>query len=556
MSEEKFMMDDTSFESLLDKANLNPREGFLTKATVLNVEKEFIHADVGLKTEALIPTREFGGDEVKIGDIIDVYIERYEGPQGKVIASRLKARREKAWTLLEEKVANNETVEGSVVEHVRGGFIVDLYGVSAFLPGSQAGTRLGEKIDIPTPKQEFKVLKMDHSRSNVIVSRRALLEEAERGKREEFMRNIQIGTIAKGLVKNITDYGAFVDIGGMDGLLHVTDMSWNRISNPRDFLKVNQEIDVKIIDFNPETQRISLGVKQLSEDPWAGKLDELSVGQRLKGKISNITDYGAFVELENGIEGLIHVSEMSWTKKNIHPSKIIEVGQEVEIQVLEVDSEKRRLSFGLKQCLENPWVKFAQEHKDGEIINSEVKNITEFGLFIGLDSEIDGMIHIGDLDWDQPGEDVIKSYKVGDKVQAKIIDIQPEKERVSLSIKHVKEDRKEVRIDRNAVVSGEIIEIKEDGIVVDIEGAKGFVSKMDLAEEKSECQPNNFKVGAKITAKSLGSKTRDGMMKLSIKAHDLHEQKKIMKEYSQPESGAVLKNILGDAFEEAQKEKK
>ena len=372
MSEEK-LMDAQSFEALLDSSDLNPREGFLTKATVIAVEKDYVKADVGLKTEATISIREFGADEVKVGDIVDVYVERYEGPKGAVIASRSKARREKAWSVLEEKVANGETVDGIIIEHVRGGYIVDVYGVSAFLPGSQAEIRPSEKrIEIPSEKKEFKIIKMDHARSNVIVSRRAVLEEQQREQRESFFRTLQVGATVKGTIKNITDYGAFVDIGGMDGLLHVTDISWNRVSNPREVLSVGDQLDVKIIDFNPETQRISLGLKQLSEDPWAGKLDKINVGDRMKGKVATLTDYGAFVELPDSIEGLVHVSEMSWTKKNVHPSKFLTVGDEVEVEVLEVDSEKRRLSLGIKQCKENPWIAYAASHKIGDIVDSEV----------------------------------------------------------------------------------------------------------------------------------------------------------------------------------------
>ncbi len=360
MSEQK-LMDDQSFNDLLSSSEASPREGFLTKASVLSVDKSIVKVDVGLKTEGNINRHEFGADEVKTGDIVDVYIERYEGPRGEVIASRSRARREKAWTVLEEKVAKGENAEGIIIEHVRGGFIVDIYGISAFMPGSQAATRSGEQIDLPTEKQEFKILKMDHARSNVIVSRRSIIEEAQRGKREIFMRSIQVGAKVKGIVKNITEYGAFVDIGGMDGLLHVTDLSWKRVANTKEILSVGQEIEVKIIDFNPETQRISLGMKQLQEDPWGEELSKTKSGDRLKGKVASITDYGAFVELPNGIEGLVHVSEMSWTKKNIHPNRILKIGDMIDVEVLEVNNEKRRLSLGMKQCIQNPWTKYGEK---------------------------------------------------------------------------------------------------------------------------------------------------------------------------------------------------
>ncbi|MBN2780015.1 MAG: 30S ribosomal protein S1, partial [Alphaproteobacteria bacterium] len=548
MSDEK-LMDAASFEALLTQADSAPREGFLTKATVLAVDKAGIHVDVGLKTESIISPREFGGDEVNVGDIVDVYVERYEGPTGSVIASRSKARREKAWVILEEKIANGESIEGSIIENVRGGFIVDVYGVQAFMPGSHAGTRPNEKIEIPSEKQEFKVIKMDRARANVIVSRRAVLEKTQRANREEFLQNMKVDSVVKGIVKNITDYGAFVDIGGLDGLLHVTDLSWKRVNHPKEILKVGQELDVKIIEFDKETQRVSLGVKQLTDNPWAEEFAKIKVGSRLTGKVSSVTDYGAFVELESGLEGLIHMSEMSWTKKNIHPSKIVSEGETVEVEVLEIDTEKRRLSFGLKQCKPNPWDAYTKEHAIGDIVESTIKNITEFGLFIGLNDEIDGMVHIGDLDWDKSGEEAIKEYKIGDKIKAKILDIKPEKERISLSLKHAVEDRTESAATASAkkgqVAKAVITEITDNALIVEFDGAKGMISKMDLAQSKADCDLGKFKVGETVEAKVL-STLKDGMTKLSIKAHETEEQKKVLKEYDKPaESGSVLKDILG-----------
>ncbi len=556
MTNEK-MMDEKSFDALLNEVGSNPREGFLTKATVLSVDKAGIHVDVGLKTESIISQREFGGDEVKAGDIVDVFVERYEGPEGSVVASRSKARREKAWVVLEEKVANGESIDGIITEHVRGGFIVDVYGVQAFMPGSHAGTRPNEQFEIPTPTQEFKIIKMDRARSNVIVSRRLVLEKSQKANREEFLKSMKVNSIVKGIVKNITDYGAFVDIGGMDGLLHVTDLSWKRVNHPKEILKVGQELDVKIIDFNKETQRVSLGVKQLTDNPWAEEFNKVKVGDRLFGKVSSVTDYGAFVELDNGLEGLVHMSEMSWTKKNIHPNKIVSEGEKIEVEVIEKDKEKRRLSFGLKQCKANPWNTYAKEHKAGEIIESTIKNITEFGLFIGLNDEIDGMVHIGDLDWDKPAEESIKEYKTGDKIKAKILDIQAEKERISLSIKHAKEDRKDASssVKKGTVVNAVITEISDDALIVDLDGARGTISKMDLSQNKSDCDLSKFKVGDKVEAKVV-SLLKDRTAKLSIKAFDFDEQKKTLKEYDKPvSSGSVLKDILGEAIEAKKSDK-
>ncbi|MHA1540976.1 MAG: 30S ribosomal protein S1 [Alphaproteobacteria bacterium] len=548
-------LNNKEFDALLESASSNPREGYLAKATVLNVDKAGVHIDVGLKTEGVIPANEFGGDIPKQNDIIDVFVERYEGPDGNVLASRSKARREKAWVVLDEKIANKEPVEGVVTEHIRGGFLVDIYGIQAFMPGSHASLRYNEKITIPSPKQEFKIIKLDRASANLIVSHRLVLEKTEKKRRTEFLKDMKVGAITKGTVKNLTEYGAFVDIGGMDGLLHVTDISWKRIGHPKEVLKVGQELDVKITDYNKETQRVSLGVKQLTDNPWAKEFEKIKVGDRLKGKVSSVTEYGAFIELENELEGLVHMSEMSWTKKNVHPSTIVKKGQQVEVQVVEVDLQKKRISLGLKQCLPNPWVAYAEKHSEGEIIESKIKNITEFGVFIGLDDQIDGMVHIGDLDWDKDSTEILKEYKVGDVVKAKIIEILPMKERVSLSIKHVKEDRKEVSSKKGSTVSGKIIEITDSELIIDLDGAKGSVSKMNLAKEKSDCDLSKFKVNTQIDAKVL-SVLKDGTAKLSIKAFDIEQEKKALKEYENPEqTGSVLKDILGEAIE-AKKDKK
>ncbi len=559
MIDKKNLMSEADFEALLDEFNSTPKEGYVAKATVINEDKNMVTVDLGLKTEAYIPRREFGADAVKKGDIVDVYVERYEGPDGNVIASRDKARREEAWVNLEKKIAGEETIEGVVMERVRGGFIVDLYGVLAFMPGSQADLRpLHNPDDLIGKTQNYKILKMDHARSNVIVSHRAIMEDQQADQRREMMQNIKIGDALTGTVKNITDYGVFVDLGGIDGLLHVTDLSWKRISHPKELLAVGDEVKVKVIAYDAETQRISLGMKQLEEDPWKDLINTFNVGDQLTGKVSNITDYGVFVELSNGVEGLVHVSEMSWTKKNTHPSKIVELGQEVKVQVLEIDSEKRRLSLGIKQTQENPWAQFAASHEVGQEVEGEIKNITEFGLFVTVATDLDGMVHIGDLDWDVAGEEAIKEYKAGDKIKAKILEISVEKERISLGVKQLKEDRVGEAIDeikKGDIITCTIKEVEENGLVVDAKGLNGYIARMDLARERSEQRTDRFAADEKIDAIVLSVSKKDRKVKLSVKALEINEEKKMMKEYGSTESGAALADILGAAIAEKKEDK-
>ena len=536
-------------------------EGSVVKGTIVALSDDFATIDVGLKSEGRIARREFGCNaEMKVGDQVDVFIDRYEDKDGMVVLSREKARREEAWNELEKAQANGERVTGVIFGRVKGGFTVDLSGAIAFLPGSQVDIRpvrdVGPLMGTPQP---FQILKMDRARGNIVVSRRAVLEETRVEQRSELIKNLSEGQILDGVVKNITDYGAFIDLGGVDGLLHVTDIAWKRINHPSEALTIGQPVKVQIIRFNPETQRISLGMKQLEADPWANVEQKYPVGTKLMGRVTNITDYGAFIELEQGVEGLVHVSEMSWTKKNTHPGKIISTSQEVEVQVLEVDPQKRRISLGLKQCMPNPWAAFAEKHPVGSVIEGEIRNITEFGLFVGLDGDIDGMVHLSDLSWDKSGEEAVKDYKKGDVIKAKVLDVDVEKERISLGVKQLSADPFEgvaQDVKKGAVVTAVVTAVTETGVEVDLNGLKGFIRKADLSRDRSEQRPERFAVGDKVDAKvtSIDAKTRK--VSLSIKAREIDEEKEALSEFGSTDSGASLGDILGAAIAKKEAEKK
>jgi small subunit ribosomal protein S1 len=562
-----------SFASLLDESfkGVKSFEGSVVEGTVVGVDDEFITLDVGLKSEGRIPVREFGvGAELKIGDKVEVFIERMENKDGEAGLSREKARREESWIVLEKQHKANERVTGVIFGRVKGGFTVDLAGAVAFLPGSQVDIRpvrdVGPLMGSPQP---FLILKMDRARGNIVVSRRAVLEESRAEARTELVAGLKEGQELQGVVKNITDYGAFIDLGGVDGLLHVTDISWKRINHPSEVLQVGQTINVKIIRFNEESQRISLGIKQLDADPWQGVADRFKSGAKHKGRVTNIADYGAFIELEDGIEGLIHVSEMSWTKKNVHPGKILSTSQEVEVMVLDVDTNKRRISLGLKQCGENPWIKFAESAKVGSTLEGEIRNITEFGLFVGIGDQIDGMVHMSDLSWTEAGEEAIKHHKKGDTITVKVLEIDGEKERVSLGVKQLSDapagHKPEARsssgpspaaatpsssgADKGQVVTCTVSAITQGGIEVTVGEAKtpGFIKKGDLSRERSEQRPDRFAVGEKVDAKVIKS-DRSGKLDLSIKAREIDEDKAAMAEYGSSDSGASLGDILGAAL--------
>jgi small subunit ribosomal protein S1 len=529
-------------------------EGRVIPATVLGIENDNVVVDVGLKTEGRIPLREFGNDKAppKAGDLIDVYLDRIENALGEAVLSREKARREEAWIRLERLHAANEPVEGVIVGRVKGGFTVDLGGVSSFLPGSQVDIRpvrdVGPLMNIAQP---FAILKMDRPRGNIVVSRRSILEESRAEQRAEIVEGMNEGDVREGVVKNITDYGAFVDLGGIDGLLHVTDMGWKRVNHPSQVVNVGDTVTVKIIKINPDTQRISLGMKQLQADPWEGVSRKYPVGARYMGRVTNITDYGAFVELEDGVEGLIHVSEMSWTKKNVHPGKIVSSSQEVEVEVLDVDGEKRRISLGLKQTQDNPWEAFLGEHPVGSTIEGEVRGITEFGLFIGLGPDLDGMVHINDISWEEAGEAAIARFSKGDRVSAKVLDVDIDKERISLGMKQVGGDPMEDgSLKRNAIVTCTVTEVASGGIEVEFgpHNIRTFIRRSDLSRDRAEQRPERFAVGDKIDARVTAVDKASRRVTLSIKALEIEEEKEAVAQYGSADSGATLGDILGAAL--------
>ena len=533
-------------------------EGYVAKGIVMAIEKDVAIIDVGLKVEGRVPLKEFGAKAkdgtLKVGDEVEVYVERIENALGEAMLSREKARREESWVRLEEKFNAQERVEGVIFNQVKGGFTVDLDGAVAFLPRSQVDIRpirdVSPLMHIPQP---FEILKMDKRRGNIVVSRRTVLEESRAEQRSEIVQNLEEGQTVEGMVKNITDYGAFVDLGGIDGLLHVTDMAWRRVNHPSEILSIGQTVKVQIIRINQDTHRISLGMKQLESDPWDGIGVKYPAGKRITGTVTNITDYGAFVELEPGIEGLIHVSEMSWTKKNVHPGKILSTTQEVDVVVLEVDPNKRRISLGLKQTLENPWEVFAQSHPAGTEVEGEVKNKTEFGLFIGLEGDVDGMVHLSDLDWQKSGEIALDDYNRGDMVSAKVLDVDVEKERISLGIKQAGGDPfvdapGDVR--KGAVVTCEVLDVKEAGLEVKIVDTDlvTFIRRSDLSRDRSEQRPERFAKGEKVDARVTNFDKKNRKVTVSVKALEIAEEKQAVAQYGSSDSGASLGDILGAAL--------
>jgi small subunit ribosomal protein S1 len=544
----------------------NLQEGSVIKGKVVGIEKDVAIIDVGLKTEGRVALREFTGPgrgtEIKVGDEVEVYLERVENALGEAVLSRDKARREESWGKLETAFKNNEKVTGVIFNQVKGGFTVDLDGAVAFLPRSQVDIRpIRDVTPLMNVPQPFQILKMDRRRGNIVVSRRTVLEETRAEQRQELVQNLEEGQVIDGVVKNITDYGAFVDLGGIDGLLHVTDIAWRRVNHPTEVLNIGQTVKVKIIKINHETHRISLGMKQLLDDPWQGIEAKYPVNARFRGRVTNITDYGAFVELEPGIEGLIHVSEMSWTKKNVHPGKIVSTSQEVEVQILEVDPVKRRISLGLKQTMRNPWEVFVEKYPPGSIVEGEVKNKTEFGLFLGLDGDVDGMVHLSDLDWKRPGEQVIEEYKKGDIVKATVLDVDVEKERISLGIKQLAGDPMEEgaagELKKGDVVTCEVVDVKEAGIDVKIVGTdlETFIRRADLARDRADQRSERFQVGQKVDARVTQFDRKARKVSVSIKALEVAEEKEAIAQYGSSDSGATLGDILGTALKRATEDK-
>ncbi|WP_157016240.1 30S ribosomal protein S1 [Mesorhizobium xinjiangense] len=560
MSESNPTRDD--FAALLDESfgESNAAEGSVVKGTITAIEKDMAIIDVGLKVEGRVPLKEFGAKakdgQLNVGDTVEVYVERIENALGEAMLSREKARREESWVRLEEKFSKGERVEGVIFNQVKGGFTVDLDGAVAFLPRSQVDIRpIRDVTPLMHNPQPFEILKMDKRRGNIVVSRRTVLEESRAEQRSEIVQNLEEGQVVEGVVKNITDYGAFVDLGGIDGLLHVTDMAWRRVNHPTEILNIGQTVKVQIIRINQETHRISLGMKQLEADPWTDIGTKFPLGKKITGTVTNITDYGAFVELEPGIEGLIHVSEMSWTKKNVHPGKILSTSQQVDVVVLEVDPVKRRISLGLKQTLENPWEAFARTHPVGSQVEGEVKNKTEFGLFIGLEGDVDGMVHLSDLDWTRPGEQVIEEYNRGDVVKAQVLDVDIDKERISLGIKQLGQDTVGAaaasgELRKGAVVTAEVTDVKDGGLEVKLvdHDIETFIKRSDLSRDRGEQRPERFSVGQKVDARVIQFDKKTRRLTVSIKALEIAEEKEAVAQYGSTDSGASLGDILGAAL--------
>ncbi|MCS5600637.1 MAG: 30S ribosomal protein S1 [Paracoccus sp. (in: a-proteobacteria)] len=546
------------FEALLNESfdMDTPDEGSVVKGRVIAIEAGQAIIDVGYKMEGRVDLKEFAnpGEEanITVGDEVEVYLDRVENARGEASISREKARREEAWDRLEKAYADEERVEGAIFGRVKGGFTVDLGGAVAFLPGSQVDVRpVRDAGPLMGLKQPFQILKMDRRRGNIVVSRRAILEESRAEQRAEVIANLTEGQTVDGVVKNITEYGAFVDLGGVDGLLHVTDMAWRRVNHPSEILSIGETVKVQVIKINKDSHRISLGMKQLQADPWDTVTDKFPLGSVHQGRVTNITDYGAFVELEAGVEGLVHVSEMSWTKKNVHPGKIVSTSQEVEVMVLEIDEAKRRVSLGLKQTMRNPWEVFAETHPTGTVIEGEVKNITEFGLFVGLEGDIDGMVHLSDISWDARGEDAIQDFRKGDMVKAVVQDVDVEKERISLSIKALENEHMAEAVDgvkRGSIVTAVVSAIEDGGIEVEYNGVKSFIRRSDLARDRQDQRPERFQLGDKVDARVTNIDTKTRRLGLSIKAREIAEEKEAIDTYGSSDSGASLGDILGAAL--------
>ena len=546
------------FEALLNESFEidTPDEGSVVKGKVIAIEAGYAIIDVGYKMEGRVDLKEFANPgeapTVAVGDEVEVFLRSAENSKGEAVLSREMARREEAWDRLEKAYADEERVDGAIFGRVKGGFTVDLGGAVAFLPGSQVDVRpVRDAGPLMNLKQPFQILKMDRRRGNIVVSRRAILEESRAEQRAEVIGNLTEGQTVDGVVKNITEYGAFVDLGGVDGLLHVTDMAWRRVNHPSEILTIGETVKVQVIKINKDTHRISLGMKQLQEDPWDIVAAKYPLESVHTGRVTNITDYGAFVELEAGVEGLVHVSEMSWTKKNVHPGKIVSTSQEVEVMVLEIDGAKRRVSLGLKQTQRNPWEVFAETHPEGTQVEGEVKNITEFGLFVGLPGDIDGMVHLSDLSWEERGEDAIQNYRKGDMVQAVVSEVDVEKERISLSIKAVGGDKFAEAtggVKRGSIITVEVTAIEDGGVEVEYEGMKSFIRRSDLARDRADQRPERFSVGDKVDVRvtSVDSKTRK--LGVSIKAREIAEEKEAVEQYGSSDSGASLGDILGAAL--------
>ncbi len=547
-----------SFAQLLEESLFvtRIRPGAIVTATVVRMTPDMVIVNAGLKSESAIPMEQFynemGVPEVAVGDIVDVALEMMEDGTGETRLSREKAKRAESWTRLERAMEAGEIVKGIISGKVKGGFTVDTSGVRAFLPGSLVDVRpLRDTTHLEGKELEFKVVKLDRKRNNVVVSRRAVVESEGGAVRQALLETLEEGQVVKGVVKNLTDYGAFVDLGGVDGLLHITDMAWKRVKHPSEVVNVGDEIDVKVLKFDRERNRVSLGLKQMGEDPWVDIARRYPVGARLFGKITNIADYGCFVEIESGVEGLVHVSEMDWTNKNVHPSKLVHMGDEVEVTVLDIDEGRRRISLGMKQCRPNPWEEFSATHNKGDKVAGQIKSITDFGIFVGLDGGIDGLLHLTDLSWNIPGEEAVRNYKKGDEVEAVVLAIDPERERISLGIKQLEKDPFSNFVAdhvKGSIVTGVVKEVDAKGAVVELEeGVEGQLRASELGRERVEDARTVLKVGDQVEAKFMGVDRKNRTIVLSVKAKDHEEEAEVMQEYTKGSGGATT---LGDLIKE------
>ena len=537
--------------------------GSIITGVVIDIDNEWVTVHAGLKSEGVIPRSQFLDDNgefhLEIGDEVYVALEAIEDGNGETRLSREKARRAETWKALEGSFENSEVVRGAINGKVKGGFTVDIQGIRAFLPGSLVDVRpVRDTVHLEGQTLDFKVIKLDQKRNNIVVSRRAVLEQANSAEREQLLSNLQEGATLKGVVKNLTDYGAFVDLGGVDGLLHITDMAWRRIKHPSEVVKVGDEIDVKVLKFDRETNRVSLGLKQLGSDPWVNIKARYPENSRVKARVTNLTDYGCFAELEQGVEGLVHVSEMDWTNKNIHPSKVVQVGDEVDVMILDIDEERRRISLGMKQCTENPWDAFAATHTKGERISGKIKSITDFGLFIGLEGNIDGLVHLSDISWHEPGEEAVRAYKKGDDVNTVILSIDPERERISLGIKQLEDDpfNNFVAInDKGSIVTGKVVEVDAKGAVIELaDDVQGTLKASEISRDKIEDARNVLKVGDSVEAKIINVDRKNRVIGLSVKSKDVQDEKEAIKALKE-ESEAAPATTIGDLIK-AQMERK
>ncbi|GAB5380616.1 MAG: 30S ribosomal protein S1 [Aliiglaciecola sp.] len=554
-----------NFADLFEESlkELETRPGAIVKGTIVSIDKDIVLVDAGLKSESAIPVEQFknaeGTIEVAIGDTVDVALDAVEDGFGETILSREKAKRHEAWVELEKAYEEKETIIGVINGKVKGGFTVEVNTVRAFLPGSLVDVRpVRDTTHLEGKELEFKVIKLDAKRNNVVVSRRAVIEAESSAERDQILANLEEGHEVKGIVKNLTDYGAFVDLGGVDGLLHITDMAWKRVKHPSEIVNVGDEINVKVLKFDKEKSRVSLGMKQMGSDPWQEIANRYPEGSKLSGAVTNLTDYGCFVEIEDGVEGLVHVSEMDWTNKNIHPSKVVNLGDVVEVMVLEIDEERRRISLGLKQCKANPWEEFAKSHEKNDKVSGKIKSITDFGIFIGLDGGIDGLVHLSDISWNKTGEDAVREYKKGDEISAVVLQVDPERERISLGVKQIEEDPFNKYLTDNkkgAIVTGKVTAVDAKGVTVNLaEEVDGYVRVGDLAVERIEDASEVVNVGDDLEAKFMGVDRKNRVVNLSVKAKDQADEKEAIDKVNQQQDDAGFTNAFAEAFKAAKGE--